>query len=273
MNEPHAAIRAIEADLSKAIRREHMRRTRRRKAVRAGAAGVLVLTALSSAALAAGGAFKEVEVVTPVAEVELPQDVTIQAVDSYPEFVGRATSNGFVTSTGTAKTGKYLYHVTGGEARELGCAGNGVPSNNIYITSTQALNESEIRSLLQPDGQLYSPREKPRPPWITSTSDGCPNPGVAGQPGKTDEEPAAVKSAVQTPASSTTKILIRKKVRVPVGPVAGSGDEGQGTPSTPSPATPSSSNTTTGASKSREVVGRAVLGPTDSTARALEFTP
>jgi hypothetical protein len=211
-----SAIRQLESELGTAIRRDHKRRMRRRKAIRVGGLVALTLAALTSAALAAGGAFKEVETATPVGEVELPQNVTIQAVDSYPEFVGTASSNGFVTSTGNARTGKYIYHVTGGEARELGCAGPEVPTNNIYITSTRSLSEQEITALLQPDGQLHSPKEEPRPAWITSTSDGCPNPGIAGQPGSPNENPLAVKSAVSAPTSTTTKILIRKKITVPI---------------------------------------------------------
>src|ERR1700688_1839571 len=97
MNHASPAVRAIVAELNKAIRRDHRRRTRCRKALRAGGASVLTLTAVSSAALAAGGVFRQVETVTPVGEVELPQHVTIQAVDSFPEFVGRASTSGFVT--------------------------------------------------------------------------------------------------------------------------------------------------------------------------------
>jgi hypothetical protein len=216
MIEPSPAIRALKAELSQAVHRDHSRRTRRRKALRTGGFSVLALAALSSAALAAGGAFREVETVTPVGEVELPQNVTIQAVDSFPEFVGRASTNGFVTSTGSARYGHYIYHVTGGEAREIGCGFAIHPTNNIYITSRRPLSEQEIRSLLRPDGELEGHAKAP--PWVTSESNGCPNPGIAGQPGTPDGPLHPGKAAVAAPTSTTTHILIRKKTVVPIGP-------------------------------------------------------
>ncbi|HWX45577.1 MAG TPA: hypothetical protein VNY52_09675, partial [Solirubrobacteraceae bacterium] len=216
MTEPSPAIRALKAELSQAIRRDHSRRTRRRRALRAGSISVLALAALSSAALAAGGAFREVETVTPVGEVELPRDVTIQAVDSFPEFVGRATPNGFATSTSGVRGGHYIYHVTGGEAREIGCGFATHPTNNIYITSTRQLSEHEIRLLLRPDGELEGHAKAP--PWITSESNGCPNPGIAGQPGIPNGPLLPGKAAVAVPTSTTTHILIRTKTAVPIVP-------------------------------------------------------
>jgi len=216
MNHPSPAVSALTVELSTAIRRDHRRRMRRRKALRSAGISVLAVAVLSSAALAAGGAFKEVETVTPVGEVELPQNVTIQAVDSFPEFVGTASPNGFITRTTDGRFGSFFYHVTGGEARELGCGGSETPTNNIYITSTRPLSEHEIRALLQPDGQLRSPKELERPPWIKMTSDGCPNPGVAGQPGKEGGTPKPDKAAVATPTSTTTRILVRNRTRVPL---------------------------------------------------------
>ncbi len=226
MNESTLPVRAVIAELGEAVRRDHRRRSRRRRALRGGGMSVLAVAGLSTAALAAEGAFREVETVTPVGEVELPQHVTIQAVESFPEFVGRATSNGFVTRSGDARWGHYLYHVTGGEARDLGCGFAGPPTNNIYITSKRPLSEQEILALLEPDGELKpmvganGQREAgtERPPWITSTSDGCPNPGIAGQPGTPDESPRPGKAAVATPTSKSTHILIRKTTRVPLAP-------------------------------------------------------
>jgi hypothetical protein len=225
MNQASPAVEAIVTELVEAVRRDHRRRMRRRKTMRAGGVSVVAAAGLSTAALAAGGAFKEIETVTPVSEVELPQHVTIQAVDSFAEFVGKASPSGFVTKTGNAHWGHYLYHVTGGEARELGCGTATIPTNNIYITSKRPLTEQEILALLEPDGQL-KPLVLPggeanpgtiRPPWITSTSDGCPNPGIAGQPGSSNQTPTADKAAVKTPASTTTKLLIRTRQRVPIG--------------------------------------------------------
>lgn len=221
MNQLSPTDLALKAELGRAIRRDQQRRERRRRSVRLGAVSALGVAALSSAALAAGGAFKTVETVTPVAEVELPKDVTIQAVDSFPEFVGRASSNGFVTKGASARWGQYIYHVTGGEAPELGCGGPGVPTNNIYITSTRALSEQEIEALLQPDGELVWPVHKQRPPWVTQTSDGCPNPGVAGQPGTPGwQPPVPDKASVATPTSKTPSILVHKRTVVPIAPSA-----------------------------------------------------
>ncbi len=216
MTELSPAIRALKAELSEAIRRDHSRRTRRRKTLRTGGFSVLALAALSSAALAAGGAFREVETVTPVGEVELTQNVTIQAVDSFPEFVGRASTNGFVTSTGNARLGHYIYHVTGGEAREIGCGFATHPTNNIYITSTRPLSEQEIRSQLRPDGELEGHAKAPA--WLTGESNGCPNPGIAGQPGTPNGPLLPGKAAVAVPTSTTTHILIRTKAAVPIVP-------------------------------------------------------
>jgi hypothetical protein len=204
-------------ELGRAIRRDHLRRRRRRRAIRLGGLSAVALAGLSTAALAAGGVFTEVETTTSVAEVQLPEDVTIQAVDSFPEFVGTASPNGFVTRTADARWGQFFYHVTGGEAKELGCGYATVPTNNVYITSRRALSEQEITSLLKPDGETKSVVEQRRPAWITSTSDGCANPGIAGQPGTPGEAPAPGKGAVATPASATTPILVHTKVTVQLG--------------------------------------------------------
>ena len=231
MTEPTAAISALRAELSQAIRRDYRLRAQRRKALRVGCTIVLALAALSSAALAAGGAFREVETVTPVGEVELPQNVTIQAVDSFPEFVGRATSNGFATSKNGPGAARYIYHVTGGEARDIGCGYPQVPTNNIYITSTRPLSEQEIRSLLKPDGELEE--HAPRSPWITSTSNGCPNPGIAGQPGIPNGPLLPGKAAVTVPTSHKTHILIRQKRLARVVPAPSSASKPPTTKSTP----------------------------------------
>ncbi len=216
MNEASPAVRAVIAELSQAVRRDHARRVRHAKAIRIGGFSALGLVALSSAALAAGGAFREIETVTPVGEVQLPRNLTIQAVDSFPEFVGRATPNGFATSTGSAAGGRYIYHVTGGVASGLGCGFATPPTNNIYIRSTRQLTSAEIESMLLPNGELAEDKQWPRPAGVTETSNGCPNPGVAGQPGTPNESPKPGKAAVATPTSGTTRILIRKRTLVPV---------------------------------------------------------
>jgi hypothetical protein len=243
MTEVTPAIRALQAELSQAIRRDHARRARRRKALRTGGLSVLTLTAVSSAALAAGGAFRQVETVTPVGEVELPQHVTIQAVDSFPEFVGKASTSGFVTRAAGGRWGRYVYHVTGGEARDIGCGYAQVPTNNVYITSRRPLSEREIRSLLKPDGELDE--LAPRPAWITSTSAGCPNPGLAGQPGQDNGPILPGKAAVATPTSPTTRILVRTKKTVPaISPTSPGGTSTTTTAPAPPP-TPSQPTETT----------------------------
>jgi hypothetical protein len=244
MTEPSPAIRALKAELSQAIRRDHSRRARRRKALRTASFSLLALAVLSSVALAAGGAFRVLETVTPVGEVELPQNVTIQAVDSFPEFVGRATTNGFATSTGGARWGHYIYHVTGGEAREIGCGFATHPTNNIYITSRRALSEQEIRSLLRPDGELEGHAKAP--PWVTGESNGCPNPGIAGQPGTPNGPLLPGKAAVAVPTSTTTHILIRTKTAVPIVPPTGTSPTptGTSTAATPPASTSGSSEPT-----------------------------
>jgi hypothetical protein len=222
MNDTSPAVRCVIDELGRAIRRDHQHR-RRRKAIKLGGLSAVALAGLSTAALAATGAFREVETTTSVPEVQLPQDVTIQAVDSFPEFVGTASPNGFVTRTADAQWGQFFYHVTGGQAPELGCGYPTPPTNNVYITSRRPLSEQEITSLLKPNGETKSVVEQRRPAWITSTSDGCANPGIAGQPGTPDEAPAPGKAAVATPASTTTPILVHTKVRVQLGEPQGSG--------------------------------------------------
>lgn len=238
MNEMSPAVQAIVLELSAAVRRDHIRRRRRLRLIRLALLGVLVLAGASTAALAAGGVFHQVETVEPQAEVELPKDVTIQAVDSYPEFVGLKTRSGFQTVNAGPKGAPFIYHVTGGEARELGCGYPQVPTNNIYITSTRELSEQEVEALLLPDGQL-KPLTKP-PPWITSTSDGCPNPGLGGQPATPDEKLEPGKAAVATPASKSTRVLVRHTVTVP-GPAPSQGSSTQSPPSSGAPSPQSSS--------------------------------
>jgi hypothetical protein len=214
MNETSPAVRRVIDELGRAIRRDHQRRRRRHKAIKLGGLSAVALAGLCTAALAAGGVFREVETTTSVAEVQLPENVTIQAVDSFPEFVGTTSPTGFVTRTADAHWGQFFYHVTGGEAPELGCGYSTPPTNNVYITSQRPLSEQEITSLLKPNGETKSVVEQRRPPWITSTSDGCANPGIAGQPGAPGEAPAPGKAAVATPTSTTTPILVHTKIKV-----------------------------------------------------------
>jgi hypothetical protein len=260
MTEPSPAIRALKAELSQAIRRDHSRRARRRKALRTASFSLLALAVLSSVALAAGGAFRVLETVTPVGEVELPQNVTIQAVDSFPEFVGRATANGFTTSTGGTRWGHYIYHVTGGEAREIGCGFATHPTNNIYITSTRPLSEQEIRSLLRPDGELEG-HAKP-PAWVTSESNGCPNPGIAGQPGTPNGPLVPGKAAVTVPTSTSTHILIRTKTAVPIAPPASTTPNPAST--TPDPASTAATPTATSTAATPPASSSASSEPTST---------
>jgi len=208
MNELSPAVQALKTELSRAIRRDHQRRRRRHKTLRTGALSLLGLGVLSGAALAAaGGPFVASEPSgPPVEEVKLAHGVSIEAVKSFPEFTGKA-SDEFVTSHGSGRSRTYIYHVTGGEAREIGCPFPDVhPTNNIYITSTRALTSAEIMSQLRPDGELEG--HAPKPEGVISESNGCPNPGVAGQPGTANGPVAAGKAAVTVaPSNRTPEIL------------------------------------------------------------------
>lgn len=193
------SVRALQAELGRAIRRDEQRRGHRRKALRTGALSVAGVAVLSGGALAAAGDL-------PVSEIQLPRDVSVEAVKSYPEFVGAASSSGFVTSGG-GSNGSYIYHVTGGSAPELGCGPTDPhPTNNVYITSTRPLTEAEIEGMLKPDGEERT--QGARPAGVTSTSDGCPNPGLAGQPGTPGQPAQRGKAAVTVePANRTPGIL------------------------------------------------------------------
>jgi hypothetical protein len=198
MNDISPSLLALKAELGQAIRRDHQRRLRRRKTLRTGALSLLGLAALSGVALAAQPL---VASGPPVEEVKFARGVSVEAVKSFPEFTGHASSE-FATSSGS-RYGNYIYHVTGGEAREIGCPfPDEHPTNNIYIISKRPLTAAEIKSQLRPDGELEG-RARP-PAGVTYESNGCPNPGVAGQPGTPNSNAPRGKAAVTVAPSNRT---------------------------------------------------------------------
>jgi hypothetical protein len=243
------SVQALQAELGRAIRRDEQRRGHRRKTLRTGALSVAGVAVLSGGALAAAGDL-------PVSEIQLPRDVSVEAVKSYPEFVGAASSSGFVTSGG-GSNGSYIYHVTGGSAPELGCGPTDPhPTNNVYITSTRPLSEAEIEGMLKPDGEERT--EGSRPPGVTSTSDGCPNPGLAGQPGTSGQPAQRGKAAVTVEPSNRTPAILPSTTpaagntpaqtppaKTPAETPPSSAPAGAPTTSTPPTATPPTATPTT----------------------------
>jgi hypothetical protein len=199
MTEISPAVLALKAELGQAIRRDHDRRRRRRKTIRTGVLSLLGVAVLSGGALASAGD-------VPLEEVQFARGVSVEAVKSYPEFTGHGNEE-FVTSAGSSRAGTFIYHVTGGEAREIGCGPTDPhPTNNVYIMSTRPLTSAEIKTQLRPDGELEG--HSPRLPGVTSESNGCPNPGVAGQPGALHSRSRPGKAAVTVaPSNRTPEIL------------------------------------------------------------------
>ncbi|HXB66479.1 MAG TPA: hypothetical protein VNV42_16575 [Solirubrobacteraceae bacterium] len=203
-----AAIRDLQVELEEAIHHDLTHRTRRRKIFRGVGLSVPAVVAAGGVAMAATGTFTNT-----TSQLELPSGIKIQAVDSSPEFVGTASPTGFVTGSG--RGGRYVYHVTGGEAPAFGCGPSDPhPTNNIYIISTLPLASELILSLLLPNGELkpsdMAMKLEENVAGVVSTSNGCPTPGIAGQPGThgTPAEPG--KAGVAVPTSTTTKIILPK---------------------------------------------------------------
>jgi hypothetical protein len=204
-----AAIRDLQVELEEAIHRDLAHRTRRRKIFRGVGLSVPAVVAASGVAMAATGTFTNT-----AGQLELPSGIKIQAVDSSPEFVGTASPTGFVTGSG--RGGRYVfYHVTGGEAPAFGCGPSDPhPTNNIYIISTLPLASEFILSLLLPNGELkptdMATKLKEDVAGVISTSNGCPTPGIAGQPGAQGAPAEPGKAGVAVPTSKTTKIILPK---------------------------------------------------------------
>lgn len=180
---------AMKADLASLIRRKNPGRQRRHKAaLRTTAFAVAGVMVLSGTALAAGEAF---------GVIELGGGVTAVEASTIPVWNG--TTGTFVT--GTRKSGTYIYHLTGGSARDMACVNDPHPSNNIYVTSTRPLAATELKEILDSElshetrhvtaSEVWKEvmeegkapaKAKPLPSGVTGVSNGCPTPGVAGQP-------------------------------------------------------------------------------------------
>ncbi len=179
---------AMKANLAHSIRREHPSRLRRRHALRTTALAVAALMVLSGTALAAGEA---------LGVIELGGGVTAVQVSTIPVWNG--TTGTFIT--GTSEPGSYSYHLTGGNDPEAQrCPNDPHPTNNIYVTSTRPLAALELKEILDSElshetkhvtiavilkeireGKVPA-KAKPLPSGVTGVSNGCPTPGVAGQP-------------------------------------------------------------------------------------------
>jgi hypothetical protein len=132
--------------------------------------------------------------------------VLVQSVSSYVEF-DADSRDGFVTRTGAGRPGDYVYHVIGGQAPSLGCGPTDPhPVNNLYLKSRAPLSVSELKPLLKPDGEEIT--KKPLPPGIEDLGNGCPTPGIGGQPGKPESRARPGISAVETPLSSIPELLV-----------------------------------------------------------------
>jgi hypothetical protein len=195
---------ALRADLGRAIRRDCSQRKRRRKAIRVSASSLVAILVLSGSALAAGDA---------LGVIELGSGVSAARVPSLPEWNGK--SGTFVTG-GTGHP--YIYHLTGGSAPSLGCGPTDPhAANNIYVTSTRPLTQAELKEILdQETSHETTPAESgvtevrsgrypefssPASPYkwpagVTEVSNGCPTPGVAGQPDGPGSATAAGKARV-----------------------------------------------------------------------------
>lgn len=218
MTEMGPVLQAVESQLMQAIERDQAHRRRRRKALRAGALTAAAAAVLSGTALAATGA---------LGVIDLGGGVSAARVSTLPEWDGLKGT--FVT--GGAGT-SYIYHLTGGSDPTLNYGPTDPhPTNNIYITSRRRLSTAELRTVLDEElshetwsdstvikdmreGKLppglhwvkqgrhpviSGPSSQPAtklPAGVTSVSNGCPTPGVAGQPGTPGSSPASGKKGV-----------------------------------------------------------------------------
>lgn len=222
----HRRHEAMEDSLARLIRRGSPRRQRRRKAIRTTALGLAAVLVLSGTALAAGEA---------LGVIELGGEVTAVQVSSIPVWNGTTgtfitgksedgsyiyhltggrdismscgatdpdpTNNIYVTSTRP---------LASAELKEI------LDSELSHETKPEAAIMKEMRERIEgkrplPYGEKWLSKgrhpmigggheppglHKPFPPGVTSVSNGCPTPGVAGQPGTPGSSPAPGKAGV-----------------------------------------------------------------------------
>ena len=133
----------LKTELSGAIRADHQRRQRRRKAVRTGALSVGAFAVLSGSALAAGDA---------LGVIDLGGGSSAAPATIVPVWDG-ATGTFVTATTGSSTTAPYAYHITGGTTTTQ-CPFTNPPRyetepNDIYITSTQSLTAAELQQALE----------------------------------------------------------------------------------------------------------------------------
>ena len=146
MTELTPAVLALKTELGQAIRRDHLLRKRRRKAVRTGALSLGALLALSGSAVAAG------EV---LGVIDLTGGVTATRVSSVPvsgHVVALCPSN--TCAAGAPSDAPFIYHLVGGQALRVlggircGPADGGVTTNSLYLTSTRALTAAQLQGVV-----------------------------------------------------------------------------------------------------------------------------
>lgn len=211
----------MKANLASEVRRDQKRRVRHRKTIRTSVLAIGAVLVLAGSALAAGDA---------LGVIELGGGISAVQVSSIPVWDG--TTGTFIT--GKSENGSYIYHLTGGRDISMSCGPTDPdPTNNIYVTSTRPLTSAELKEILDselshetkpeavlrkemeegklPDGAKWVSRDghrvivgsptqasKPLPSGVTGVSNGCPTPGVAGQPGTTGSSPEPGKAGVTT---------------------------------------------------------------------------
>ncbi|MGP0103290.1 MAG: hypothetical protein ACLPUT_16915 [Solirubrobacteraceae bacterium] len=241
----HRDHEALKVELGRAIRRDHSRRKRRRKAIRTSALSLGAVLVLSGSALAAGDALGVIDLgggvsAARVSSVPVWDGSTGTFVTGSSLPVWNEQAGAFV---GGGNGSPYIYHLTGGSDPTLSCGPTDPEAtNNIYVTSTHPLTSAELTEILDeevshettagqtivkevtegklPGGAKWvrtgrhpiigggsTPKSTRQlfPAGVTGVSNGCPTPGVAGQPGSPGSPAAPGKAGVTvTPSAATS---------------------------------------------------------------------
>ena len=132
----------LKTELSRAIRADHQRRQRRRKAVRTGALSVGAFAVLSGSALAAGDA---------LGVIDLGGGSSAAPATVVPVWDG-ATGTFVNATVGSSATAPYAYHITGGTTTTACPFTNPTRyvtnANDIYVTSTRPLTAADLQLAL-----------------------------------------------------------------------------------------------------------------------------
>jgi len=142
MTQLSPSLLELKTELSRAIRQDHQRRERRRKAVRTGAVTVGAFAALSGSALAAGDA---------LGVIDLGGGSSAAPATVVPVWDG-ATGTFVNATVGSSATAPYAYHITGGTTTTACPFTNPTRyvtnANDIYVTSTRPLTASDLQQAL-----------------------------------------------------------------------------------------------------------------------------